>query len=849
MLLLERDHLLAEMSRLADAAAAGDGVVVAVLGEAGVGKTSFLHEVAVSARDRMRVLVTGCEALFTPRPLGPFYDLADELTLDVGSPREKLFPAVLAAVSRVPTLLIVEDVHWADRATLDLLKYMARRISGRPVLLAISYRDDEVDSRHHLITLLGETAVRRFHVEPLSREAVAELVRGSTPASSPAPHSLHREDKGDLFAITGGNPFYVTEVLASGGDRMPATVRDAVLARAAALSPASRHVIELASLHPGQAELALIDADVAEIEAAAGSGIVRIQNGAIVFRHELGRRAIEDSLSDVRRIAMHGAILQKLEGVPSLARLAHHAVGARDADAVLRYSPPAAEEAARAGDHREAAAHYRNAVAYAGAIPDSARAALLESLAYECYLTEQFNEALQRLTEALGIWKAGGDRVREGENLRWQSRVHWFRGQNAEARTKAAEAIQVLEPLGVSPELAMAYSNQSQLHMNAQECDEAIRWGNKAIVMATTLGDDMILVHALNNVGSATMQLGGGPEGLTRSLQISLDRGFQEHAARAYANLGGELVRRGQYADARQTLDEGTAWCRDRDLDSYLLYMTAWSARLELETGHWDAAEAIAQAVLTHRDTSPLSRISALAALGRVKARQGSPDAQPILDQAHELAARTGEFQRIAPVATARAEAAWLRGDTEAIAREALPALEMSRDLHEPWARGDLALSMWRAAQAAQPDQRLRALDTEGIAEPYRLQIAGQWREAAAAFERAQRPYEAAIALADGNDPRSIDMLEQLGDGCLVQRLRSRMRIRGPRRSTRQNPGGLTAREVAIVELLDEGLRNADIALRLFVSAKTVDHHVSSILSKLGAKSRGEAARLFRDQK
>ena len=833
MPLLEREHLLAELSLLADEASTGAGRAAAVAGEAGIGKTSLLNEAARRAKQRIRVIATGCEALFTPRPLGPLYDLAVELEIDLDGPRETLFPAALASITRVPTMLIVEDVHWADRATLDFLKYIARRSARAPLLLAISYRDDALAADDPLISLIGETAFKRIRVEPLSPGAVTQL--GGT----------H-----DVYAATGGNPFYVTEVLASATEGVPATVRDAVLARAATLAAGARSVLEFASLIPGRAELTLFDARADDIEAAAHSGIVRIENGAVVFRHELARRAIEDSLSDVRRIPIHREILGKLERGGSLARLAHHAVGARDADAILHYARLAAGEAAKAGAHREAAAHWRNALAWSGALTNAERAGILETLAYECYLTDHLTEALQRSTEALEIWRTVGERRCEGDSLRWQSRLLWFLGRNKEASVSAADAIDVLEPLGESKELAWAYSNQSQLHMLAQEYERAIHWGGKAIAIATALGDDMILAHALNNVGTAELQSGDRTsDKLARSLQISLAKGFQEHAARAYTNLGTEAVREADYEKALRYLDEGIAWCRDRDLDSWVLYMSAWRARTDLETESWDRAVETARAVLDHRGGSPITRITALVVLARVLARRGEAiAAEPLLDEANELATRTGEFQRIAPVTAARAEAAWLTGRLEQVTDAVAAVLHSGEALREPWSRGELAYWLWRAGALAEAPSE--------IALPYALQISGQWREAAAAFEAAKRPYEAAVALCDGDDAaqlqHAIETLERLGDATVIVNARLKLRalgVRGPRLSTRANPAGLTTRELEILELVDQGLRNADIATRLYLSAKTVDHHVSSILSKLGARTRGEAARMYRAQK
>jgi DNA-binding CsgD family transcriptional regulator/tetratricopeptide (TPR) repeat protein len=818
MSLLERDRPLADLTSAVDRALADNGSVVAVIGEAGIGKTSLLDALARQVPDRMRVLRAGCEALFTPRPLGPLHDIAAELDVDPDAPRERLFPAVLAAARRVPTLLVVEDVHWADHATLDLLKYLSRRIARAPLLLALSYRDDEIGPDHPLIMLLGEAGptLRRIALAPLSREAVERLAHG----------------RAGVFELTGGNPFYVTEVLESEVAGVPPMVRDAVLARAAKLTPEARQVLEIASLVPGRAELGLLDATDEAMEAATRGGIVRIEHGAIVFRHELARRAIEDAVSGLRRMTMHRTILERLieRAEPSLARLVHHAAGARDAEAIFCFAPLAAIEAAKAGAHREAAAHFRTALQASGTAGDADRAALLESLSYECYLTEQHEEALAHRVEATSIRHRLGDARLEGDDLRWQSRLNWFLGRNAEARRSAAEAIAILQDQP-GRELAMAYSNQSQLHFLAQENELAIEWGMRAIELATNLGDHEVLAHALNNVGSAAVLANdaNGFEGLEESLRLSLACGYQEHAARAYANLFSQSVRMREYARAERFLAEAREYFQEHDLGSWEIYLYAWRARMHVEQGRWDAAAEDAQAVLAHRGVSPINRMPALVVLGTVRTRRGDPDARALLDEAHQLALRSTEMQRIAPVALARAEAAWLRGDGSSMVEELRAALALADRIGVTIERHDLELWLWR--------------------------VGG--RETAPAVRAATGdPYDEALALSDRGDveslQRAISILEQLGDQCLIHLLRHKLvslGVRGPRASTRANVAGLTAREVEIVRLLDEGLRNADIAMRLHLSPKTVDHHVSSVLAKLGVKTRGEAARVFRSQK
>lgn len=856
MVLLERERCLLDLAEWLDAAVEHGGLVALVEGEAGIGKTAVLQEFSAQQRRVGRVLWGACDALFTPRPLAPLHDIARQtqkalLAAIAAGNREAIFTAALDELERgPPALVVLEDMHWADDATLDLLKFLSRRIHRTRALLVITYRDDELGPRHPLRFVLGELPrgdVRRLRLVPLSESAVTKLADN---AGRPA---------AGLRALTGGNPFFLTELLAAGTDAVPATVRDAVLARALRLSPAAREIAELVSVVPGRAESWLLEQalqpDEAGTEGCLGIGMLRGADGSLAFRHELARRALQDSLPQGRQQSLHARVLTILagrHGIPS-ARLAHHADGARDATEVLHHAPQAAAQAAAVGARREAASHYRLALRYAAGLAPEPLARLHEHLAYECYLTDQVESAIEARRCALEIWRTLGLRLQEGDTLRWLSRFSWFVGRRAEAEQYAAEAVAVLDPLPPGPELAMAYSNRAQLAMLASDAVAAIDWAQRTLGLPATAERPEILCHALNNLGTARLSAGddAGHADLERSLALALAGRFHEHAARAYTNLATTAVTQHRYAAGQRYLGEGLAYSEEHDLYAWRLYLLAWRARARLEVGDWNGASEDAEAVLQHPRTAPINRIPALTVVGSLRARRGDPDASSPLAEARDLAASTGEIQRLGPLARACADAAWLASDRERITREVQPAYELARGGRNPWMKGELAVWLYRVGALTPPPAEL--------AEPCALECAGDWRGAARAWQQLGCRYEQATVLAwHGGEREQLEALaiaEQLGATAAANLLRREMRVRGVRRiprgsrsSTRGHPHGLTRREAEVLRLLSEGLANSAIATRLFVSTKTVDHHVSAILAKLGVPSRTEAVAMARRQ-
>jgi ATP/maltotriose-dependent transcriptional regulator MalT len=529
--------------------------------------------------------------------------------------------------------------------------------------------------------------------------------------------------------------------------------------------------------------------------------------------------------------------------------LAHHAEAARDRAAVLEFAIAAAEQAAGLHAHREAAAQYARALRFADALPAAERARQLEGRSLACYLSDHGEEAIVARQAALDIWRTLGEPLKEGESLRWLSRLYWYDGHGAEAETAAMNALKVLEILPPGPELAMAYSNLAQLRMLGDDLDETLLWGNRAIALAEQLEETETLVHALANVGTMRLIAGDerGEEELKRSLRLALDHGFLDHAGRALTLLAWGALRDMRLDEADRRLATALAYTAEHDLDNYRWYLLATRAAIRVHRGEWDAAEAEVRQVLRQPVQSPVRRVVALVALGRVSARRGDPEANAPLDEALKLAEGSGQLLRLEPVLVVRAEAALLDDDPTRARAE----LGMVRDLvferGNRWQRGELAWLLWQVGE--------RDVPADNLAEPYALQIAGDFAGAAAAWHELGCPYEEACALAASDVPalvrRAVATLEELGAKPALTRAIHRLRElgvrdlptvrRGPRATTRAHPSGLTQREAEVLALVAAGLRNAEIAERLYLTPKTVSHHLSAIYAKLGVETRIDA--------
>jgi DNA-binding CsgD family transcriptional regulator/tetratricopeptide (TPR) repeat protein len=845
--LLERESQLGSLLQYADEARARTGRLVLVSGEAGVGKSSLVEELQHRLPDASWAW-GACDGLFTPRPLAPLRDIAREVggaLLDAvrdAVPREQLFDSVLQWLHDAEGLviLVVEDVQWADDATLDLLRFLGRRIRDLPVLLVVTFRDDAMAPTDPLRVALGELAgqryTRRIDLPPLTASGVRRLAEGTAYSAR------------ELYELTGGNPFFLVEVLSEPGTQVPVSARDAVLSRAARLSDTARTALDLASLDTWHVDPQLLASagglPLQTFDELLEVGLLKADGDALQFRHELARRAVESEVPPHRRLAGHQALLTALRETDcdDEARMAYHAEAAGEPDLVRRYAPAAARYAAELGAHREAAAQYERALRFA---PDDVRelAELYDGYAETLALVDRWPAAAEARQSAIEIWHRIGDVRREGQDHRKLSSVMWRLCRGSECIAAEERALELLEPLGDDPELARALSSHAfTLWSQDPEATEAVLL--RAERMAERLDDAALRSDIVNN--HAFLLFIGRQDWAPRmrqALQLALEAGGEAQAGRAYANAYTFFIGQYRFAEGERFWRDGIAYCDEHDITTFSTCLRGHRAMALLDLGRWDEAAALAERVLA-TEASPVNLLTSQVTLSLVRARRGEPGALEIIDPGVAEADNLAEAEWIATTRLARAEVHWLAGRDDAAIADLAVIRSVITDMDY---LQDAQLSVWeqRLLGCAQP-----ASPPPG---PWATSLVGEHDEAAVHWERLGCGFYAAMSLYDaGGDEQlreAITRFEALGAEAAARRTRQRMRElghrgvpTGARASTRQHPLGLTRREDEVLALLCDGLTNEEIAERLVLSTRTVDHHVSAVLAKLDVSSRGAAA-------
>lgn len=853
MPILERDHLFAEFNAHLDTARNGSGSLVLLSGEAGSGKSTVVDAFAAGTPSDVLVLAGHCDPLTTPRPLGPLIEIAGQqdsaISIDGYGSTYDLFAAVVDRLSHTvrPIVMVIEDVHWADDATLDMLIYLGRRIDATSALVIATYRGDEIDPTHPLRRVLGDLlpkpAVHNLEVNMLSKQAVRELARGAT------------IDVDAVHEITDGNAFYVTEVLAT-DSLLPMTVEAAVLARVSSLDRQTRLAVEAVSIAPrsmSPSEIQhLVPVAGTAAERAFHAGVLTADGSNFRFRHELARVAVENSVPEPRRIGYHREMVKLSSRSGDLAKTAHHAIETREPDLIVTHVPPAAREAVRRGSHREVVRLFASLYPFIDLMNSDEQIAYLDEYRVSLDRTDDQILHMQVADRLLTLCLGTGDETRIGMAYRAKGHAAFTAGNATMADQACLRSLEILEPLGDGVELVRTLRVLAHNEMLNRRYLSGREFGQRAAAMATRLNQDTLLAECEQTLGTLELVVGDADEGVRLILKsIEPDEsGSPRHpnVPLAYLMLGtgsGEIKR---YEQALAWLDQGITLSAQTDDDYGVVYDTSWKARIHLEQGSWVDAEGLAGWVAAESVGGAVrSQATGMSVIGRLRVRRGDPNAIDALNSALDVG-RRGALQHIWPAMCAMAEWHILRGDqasARAVLEEPLNAV-LATDT--PWGRGEIAYWMWMADGLDEvPDN---------LAEPYALMINREWERAADAWESIGAPYERALALALG-DPQArfaaLTIFEDLGALPAAQWLRASLKeqgfrvSRGRSHSTRSNPLGLTARQEQVHKLIIAGLTNAEIAERLYISTRTVENHVSAVLSKLNVENRAEAIALAAD--
>lgn len=732
-----------------DAVRAGSGRTVFITGEAGVGKTRLASEFLLRVRSEtgVRVLKGRCHDADRPSPYGPFVEalrsyfreqdaeavtritgpwarelstLLPELAAMAPSGRSQADPQgemrrLSEAVHRVVRpqeedccrILLLEDLHWADSASLDVLSYLAHAVEGDPLLLLATYRSDELRRHDPLLRLTAQLSRERLYhevpVPPLTRDELTVMLEATLQrrVSDRIAYTLHDR--------TGGNPFFSEELLRSILDRgdldtmlermqpgkhvkrpaLPDPLKRIILSRVLDLNEAELAVLRYAAVIGrhfdfellrrvtglNEEELlrcvrVLVDRQLVVEEDLTGS-----EEDRYMFRHALTREAVYgDQLGRERRVR-HREIVRAMEDLYDGAELESHADGlayhclrAGEPITASRYARLAAERAASMYAYRDAVGHYEMALELLDTEEPRERATILERLGELSVPLGETDLYTRYWEEARRLYERAGDRHKVGDLLVRLAEASWERGDNEAAFDSLAEALEVLESEPPGRELAMVCTGFAAFHMLSSQYRDSVEWGEKALRLADDLAAEDLKVGALRYVGWSLMEVGKAHSGLERletGLELAKRLGPPREIIWAYSSLGEMLAELGQVGRASALLRECIKFAGEFGWELHMRWLLTTLAAVELELGHWDDAVDMLDTAIRAGDVGvPVARLFAAPHKGELLLRQGRlEDARELLQDVRPACEKRSDFQQLRVLLPALARVRLALGD------------------------------------------------------------------------------------------------------------------------------------------------------------------------------------------
>lgn len=842
--LIERERQLGALDEAF--AEPSSGAVVMISGEAGFGKTSLISVLAERLDHRYRMMPTACEPVGIPAGFAPLFELLDDLPEDLvsdiraASGRPAVYAGMLDLIKNEKVVLVIEDLHWADEATLGLVRYLGRRIGPTGSRLIVTYRPEELDFNPQLrlvIADLGPLATR-LDLAPLSVAGVARLIGGLD------------MDAEAVHAATLGNPFFVEEIARNPETELPPNIQNAVLANVGRVPEETLEFIRTVALSPDGVAFEHI-ADLGDVRGTHTDlgfqrRLLATNRGRIECRHELIRQSLISSTPPATSQRLHRRLLESLEArasaSPDTARLAYHAIGAEDPDKAGDYSLQAARDAASSGAHREAAFHYINGLEHSeGTDADTLSETLLQA-AREHSTINAFDTAVRLARRRLDLVDSPED---VGRARAWVAFFEARKNELVPTRTEAEAAAKALRERSPTPELAIALGVLSWLEVVEGNWHRAVELGEEAVAIARDTGSVGAEVYAATNAGTARWFLGdrSGIDEVEGAVRLGIAADGTEFTAKAINNLGVIALYSGDLHEARRWFSQLQDYSASHELDAWYIAAVSTMAWINVASARFDDADRDLEIVLGQR-TCQQTEIEKRVVSARLRMRRGDPGALGLIEEVFSDLETFDDHHMHVMGCVLGMEAAWLGvipldGAIERYQRLRFSPV-MARDRF-----GQAELTFW----AHRLGVDLPEWEPMGRAA---LELSGHAEEASAKWAKGGYPIEALItrAMALEADLDAIfTELAGLGAHGVSRGLRQELQRRGvarvprgPRADTVENPAGLTNREMEVLALLRAGLSNAAIAENLYISEKTVGHHVSSVLAKLGVSSRGKAA-------